>query len=711
MAADSDGVAFEDDVIYLHGSANAEREPSEEEEEAPERAESEDFLVIGTFRTERMLGETRLGKIYEGHSTEDGRAVLIYLMETEGTTEADTSLASVAPGAQEADTSPSQASPSQDAFPQGAPSVEDGDDTSAVEGDSERVPEASGGDASTAGLVETEPATSGQVAAVGGGEVPTPSGGDVPGVDGGQVSAVGDGEVSGTNSGQVSAVGGGEVPANGGQVPVVNGGEVSPSPGGDVPGVDGGQVPAATGDEVPAVNGGESSPSPGGDDALDVLGGDSPAVTEAISVEAHLELLKTLEHMHVAPLIAWGSEPVRHLVYLAEGTSLRRILESGYKLSLSQALLLGLQAAETLDGFANDGMSHGDLRPENFLVDEQGRLRLAGLGAEEFHALLPIAAARRDDHYAAAEIVSVHSQSPPAQMHSQSSSTQPDPSAADIYALALTLAESILGRLISAKELQLLSSSGTSPSDGGTTTAKSLGSLAPLFIQAVQSEPSERPNAGEFALALRATAESLPKPQRFDAALERVREVEGLRFEVAVSEKQGFLARNLRLVSSVSVSVLVVVGFLLLFLGVYRSERVSALAVPDVVGMDWAEADVLLREQGWLTRRLEVRVAASRPEMVTAQQPPSGDLLEVGQVVKVQVSLGAPLVVVPLDLLGAPLEEARIRLLALGLSAGEIQRRPSPGTQEGIVLEIKEQVSEFPEGSQIDLVVSSAPAS
>ena len=79
--------------------------------------------------------------------------------------------------------------------------------------------------------------------------------------------------------------------------------------------------------------------------------------------------------------------------------------------------------------------------------------------------------------------------------------------------------------------------------------------------------------------------------------------------------------------------------------------------------------------------------------------------------VKVQVSLGAPLVVVPLDLLGAPLEEARIRLLALGLSAGEIQRRPSPGTQEGIVLEINEQASEFPEGSQIDLVVSSAPAS
>ena len=548
MAADSGGVTSEDDVIYLHGSANAGGELSEEEE-ALERSESEDFLLIGAFRAERMLGETRLGKIYEGHSTEDGGAVLIYLMETGSAAETGSA----------------------------------GEDVAEAE-----------------------------------------------------------------------------------------------------------------------ANGGEASAPTGGDDALDVLGEDSPAVTEAVSLEAHLEFLKTLEHMHVAPLIAWGSEPVRHLVYLAEGTSLRRILESGYKLSLSQALLLGLQAAETLDGFANDGISHGDLRPENFLVDEQGRLRLAGLGAEEFRALLPSAASRRDDHYAAAEIMSAHSQSPAA---------QPDPSAADIYALALTLAESILGRLISVKELQLLSSSGTSSSDEGTTTAKSLGSLAPLFIQAVQSEPSERPNAGEFALALRATAESLPKPQRFDAALERVREVEGLRVDVAASEKQGFLARNLRLVASVSASVVVIVCFLLLFVGVYRSERISALAVPDVVGMDWAEADALLREQGWMTRRLEVRAAASRPEMVTAQQPPSGDLLEVGQVVKVQVSLGAPLVVVPLDLLGAPLEEARIKLSALGLSAGEIQRRPSPGTQEGVVLEINEQMSEFPEGSQIDLVVSSAPAS
>lgn len=589
MAVDSEGVTSEDDVIYLLGSANTERELSEEEEDVLERAD--DFLLIGTFRAERTLGETRLGKIYEGHSTEDGRAVLIYLMETEDATEADTSAG--AAGAQ-TDTSPSR----DDVASLGAPSRDD------------------------------------------------------PSVE--------DGAPAGDASGD------------------------------------------ASGDESDVDGDPERVPEASGDDDLDVLDEDSPAATEEVSGEVHLEFWESLEHMHVAPLIAWGTEPVRHLVYLAEGTSLRRILESGYKLSLSQALLLGLQAAETLDGFANDGISHGDLRPENFLVDEQGRLRLAGLGAEEFRASLPSAAARRDDDYAAAEVMSAYS---------QSLAAPPDPSAADIYTLALTLAESILGRLISAKELQLLSSSGTSPSDEGTTTAKSLGSLAALFIQAVQSEPSERPNAGEFALALRATAESLPKPQRFDAALERVREIEGVRVDVAVSEQQGFLTRNLRLVASVSVAVLVVVCFLLLFVGVYRSERVSALAVPDVVGMDWAEADALLREQGWLTRRLEVRVTASRPEMVTGQLPSSGDLLEVGQVVKVQVSLGAPLVVVPLDLLGAPLEEARLRLSALGLRAGEIQRRPSPGTREGVVLEIDEQASEFPEGSQIDLVVSSAPAS
>ncbi len=427
-----------------------------------------------------------------------------------------------------------------------------------------------------------------------------------------------------------------------------------------------------------------------------------PDAVPVDDIEDRLQHLSRLEHLHILPLLDWNLEPAPHLVYQLEGVSLRRIVDAGVRLSLSQALLIGLQASETLDGLVSEGISHGALRPDNFMVDASGRLRLAGLGIFCFRTPphLDEQGQSLPDVYAAPETSADLSLADP-------EATKVDQTAADVYSLALVLAEAAAGEWVSPRVLSLMGSGQLPAEDEEKTSA--LGPLAPLFIQAVAFDSKERPSVGEFALALRSTAELLPPPKRFDEIIETLSGDLDLPAEEAETDDQKDtqgVPRRLTTIVAVAASVALVLcaGLLLIFTA--RGDSTPTYEVPDIVGMSWSEAEALLRETGWEPRRLEVRVAESEEDEVTAQLPAPGELLDAGQVVKVQVSLGDPLLVVPLDLLGIPLSEARLRLSAIGLQAGRVRSRINTELDEGIVLEIDGPSSELPRGSQVDLVVS-----
>ena len=427
-----------------------------------------------------------------------------------------------------------------------------------------------------------------------------------------------------------------------------------------------------------------------------------PDAVPVDDIEDRLLHLSRLEHLHILPLLDWNLEPTPHLVYQLEGVSLRRIIDAGVRLSLSQALLIGLQASETLDGLVSEGISHGALRPDNFMVDASGRLRLAGLGIFCFRTPphLDEQGQSLPDVYAAPETSADLSLADP-------EATEVDQTTADVYSLALVLAEAAAGEWVSPRVLSLMGSGQLPAEDEEKTSA--LGPLAPLFIQAVAFDSKERPSVGEFALALRSTAELLPPPKRFDEIIETLSgDLDLPEVEAETDEEKDTQGAPRRLTTIVavaaSVALVLCAGLLLIFTA--RGDSTPTYEVPDVVGMSWSEAEALLRETGWEPRRLEVRVAESDPDEVTAQLPAPGELLDAGQVVKVQVSLGDPLLVVPLDLLGIPLSEARLRLSAIGLQAGRVRSRIDAELGEGIVLEIDGPSSELPRGSQVDLVVS-----
>ncbi len=510
------------------------------------------------------------------------------------------------------------------------------------------------------------------------------------------------------------------------------------------------------------------------------------AVPAAAEAGTRLEELRTLRHLHVVPLLDWQLDPVPYLVYPAPVMRLESLIRAGVVLSPSQALLIGLQAAETLHNLQERGITNGALTPWHLCVDTQGRLRLDEMGVDFLRApWTPEDASRYDDPQAsgpvahtlppstasdvaalveeyesagdpggslpplpAGESSDVPAGDPaepdepaagdsdepypedPAGPDAENSgsvddsaagietgadfpegagSPPPGAAAADVYGLGLSLAEAAAGRPLDPADIGRIGRS-IAPAGAGTAAMRNLTRLAPLLVQATVASAHQRLAADELALALRATAEMFPPPERLDAAFRRVEESDS---EPAPSAAEEVAAAAMpkprrdvlmRLVAAVAVAV----AGALLVVFTAGSDGTPSHTVPDVAGQEWAQASETLEASGWEVRRLEVRVADARTGEVVGQLPEPGGLLDEGQVVKVQVNLGEPLVIVPADIVGTTLEEAGLRLSAIGLEVGAVFERVDPGVPEGAVVEIAELLPELPRGSQVDLVIAVA---
>ncbi len=475
-------------------------------------------------------------------------------------------------------------------------------------------------------------------------------------------------------------------------------------------------------------------------------------VAVADDVETRLEELRGLQHLHVLPLLHWELHPAPCLVYPAPTMRLQQLIGLGAALTPSQALLIGLQAAETLHGLRERGITHGALTPWHCCIDITGRLRLAGMGLDflsypdsaeassRYSAPETIPTTSRDEH-ATADVPDE-----PDEADTADAATVPadfadadvewgiadetgadaeedasgdvgqevvgaapafDPGAADVYGLGLLLAEAAAGRPLTPAEISSLGMT-ILPPDATPATARHLARLAPLLAQASAAMPEQRLDAGELALALRATAEMMPPPLRLDEVFQRVEEHELQPAPATepepVPRRETARPRNLlvRLVAAAAV----VAAAVLLVVSVADNGGTPSHTVPDVVGMSWSQANRTLSDGGWAVRRLEVRVPDVAIGEVIGQLPEPGGLLDEGQVVKVQISLGEPLVVVPADIVGMSLEEAGLRLSAIGLRPGSLSHRFDVSVPDGAVVAVSEILPELPRGSTVDLVIA-----
>ncbi len=235
-----------------------------------------------------------------------------------------------------------------------------------------------------------------------------------------------------------------------------------------------------------------------------------PALTDDKSFlrrfQAEAQTVAALRHPSIVRVYDWGEdgEQAYLAMELLEGGSLRSLLDTGYRLSVSQVAAVGLDVASALSYAHSRGLVHRDIKPANLLFDEEGHASVADFGIARALAEAswtePVGAMVGTARYAA-----------PEQLRGLSLDGR-----ADVYALALVLVEAATGSVPFALDTTL---GGLIARAGQPIPVPAeLGLLAPVLEQAGLAEPDARVSAEELARQISAVARQLRAPARLPLA-------------------------------------------------------------------------------------------------------------------------------------------------------------------------------------------------
>ena len=286
----------------------------------------------------------------------------------------------------------------------------------------------------------------------------------------------------------------------------------------------------------------------------------------------------------------------------------------------------------------------------------------------------------------------------------------------DVYSLALVLTEALSGRVpFESDDPEYTQMAKMSRK---LDFAGQFARLGRVLEQAGQPERDNRPSAHELALGLLSAAESLPRPtplplSRVGPEIPDTDETAAAaapekRSEVSAPSGIGRSALRRMLVALMALVLLGAagVGAYALWTSQYGTD---IRPVPDLSEANEADLRSIVTETGWEIEFHERRQDGTVAGQVIDQQPLPGIGLEEGEAIKVWVSLGPELVVIPKGLAGIAVEDAEILLAAEGLSVGEVAERHHEAVLEGVVVEVDELFPEVEPGESVDLVVSLGP--
>ena len=215
---------------------------------------------------------------------------------------------------------------------------------------------------------------------------------------------------------------------------------------------------------------------------------------------AEAQQAAALNHPHVMRVFDWGESsegPFLVLEHLGGG-SLRDVLDAGHRLSVSQALMVGLEAAKALDYAHRRGLVHRDVKPANLVFDEEGRLCVADFG-------LARALAEAAWTEPAGVILGTARYASPEQAKGLSVDGK-----ADVYSLALVMVEAVTGQVPFSADTTIATL--MARIDANLEVPEELGPLAPALVAATAPDPADRLEARELVAALEQAARYLPAP-------------------------------------------------------------------------------------------------------------------------------------------------------------------------------------------------------
>jgi eukaryotic-like serine/threonine-protein kinase len=411
-----------------------------------------------------------------------------------------------------------------------------------------------------------------------------------------------------------------------------------------------------------------------------------------------------LQHQHVVSVYDRGEYDGTYYIAMEylDGRSLKTIIREEAPLAPDRAIDLTIQVLRAARFAHRRGIIHRDFKPQNVIVDAEGRAKVTDFG---------IARAGASDMTQTGSIMGTAQYLSPEQAQGESVSA-----ASDLYSIGIILYEMLTGRVPFEGEsavtiaLKQVNEAPVPPSayNGAVGPA-----LEAAVLRALEKHPALRfQDADEFIAALEdargaATTETHVAPPVYAAPAGPPTMAEPAA-EPFPYPAEPLPAREQRdrgrwwwwVLALLLVAGAVVAGVLLLGGG-------KQVTVPTVVGADQANAEARLRQEGFETDATPK--TSDRPAgEVIGQDPSGGERAEKGSTVELTVSSGPAQVGVP-QVAGLTLKSAQGRLQRAGLK-WSVREEPSDTVPKDRVISAAPQEGEkVDKGSEVSLVVSTGP--
>ncbi|MEJ5253564.1 MAG: protein kinase [Chthonomonadetes bacterium] len=386
------------------------------------------------------------------------------------------------------------------------------------------------------------------------------------------------------------------------------------------------------------------------------------------------------------------------------GINLKERIRRVAPFTLSVAVDIALAVAEGLETAHRAGIVHGDLRPHNIIVSQEGLIKITDFGLLPAFQASPMAQTAwltRAAPYLPPEV---------------SEGWQVGP-AADIYALGVILFEMITGGVPFPADTPVAIALRHAKDPPPSPRAINPGvprAVEGIVLKAMQKLPENRyPDMASMLQDLRAVHDALRfgKPlswsplerepaSRTDVHAPGTRQSEPEDTELRILK---YLARVLAVLAGLVIIAVAAVGF-------WVTRPTKEVPVPDLQGKPLVEARRLAKEAGLnLVIRQEDYNEQFPEGTIYLVQPEPGSSVKVGGVVQVWVSKGARTVEVP-DVQGLSEADARQRLVQAGLQVGKVEEKPHPTAPAGTVIaQSPAPKQKANRDAPVDLVLSSGP--
>ncbi|MCR4398543.1 MAG: Stk1 family PASTA domain-containing Ser/Thr kinase [Firmicutes bacterium] len=414
----------------------------------------------------------------------------------------------------------------------------------------------------------------------------------------------------------------------------------------------------------------------------------------------------SLSHPNIVNIFDVGEIDDTHYIVMeyVDGLTLKQVIASRGRLSPTQALKIAHQICEALDHAHRRHVIHRDIKPQNILIDREGRAKVTDFGIAR-------AATSSTVTHTGTVIGSVHYFSPEQARGGFTGERS------DIYSLGVVMYEMVTGKV---------------PFQGDSPITIALKHVQ----EEVESVKKASPDVPDEVATIIARALRKNQYDRYQSASEMLKDIRealtlmGEDVDVAAGEDlvepeaarepddAGRTATRVRpkggsglgwlkwFVPLVLVACAVAWGL--------REFRewidVPVMQVPSVVGKSLSDAERELSAAGLVPSVVAQKYDDATPAgHVISQVPEAGESVKVGRTVNLVVSQGQEFTLVP-DVVMKPLLEAEGLLAAAGLDIGSITGRYHPTVPEDVVMsQNPRKDTRVAKGTLVDIEVSKGP--